>query len=757
MAAPDDRQPLLDRQDADEERGPAHGVPVWARLERFSRTEKMLGPASFLLLVLVLVFGSLYVSSSPGRRGRGPPGDMCLTPECVVGAAAIVNNLNTKVSPCEDFYEFACGGWTEKNPIPDAKSRISSFDVLSDNNKRVLRAALESPYRLSSSVPAGQEAQDRANFDMVAGLYKTCTNETAIDAVGAKPVLDLLTKLDAQVGDLADATAYAHQIGVPVLFGIGVEADFVDPDSNKVYVGQDGISLPSPEYYQEPKTVAFLKQVITDTFAVIVKDVPKGYADWAAVADRIVAFETKLAAITLPADELQDPAATYNPTKISTLVSTTPSFPWTEYLNLRFPSAQFPDLVKPDTEIIVTTPKYFADLEAVLKAVDLKDLKLYFHWHLIDGYAGALGEQWREPHKRFRQFLSGAKADPPRWEVCLGVVDNILGYMEGKLFVDAAFSGDSKEAASRTIDGIKAAMIRRIPELTWIDPATQEEAIAKVKALTRKIGFPDFTLDPTKLREKYDGLEIDPTSYFQNILQSSEWQESDNLKKINKPVDRSEWDMSPQTVNAYYNPPGNEIEFPAGILQSPFFTAALPSYLNYGGIGAVVGHELTHAFDNNGREFDKEGKLRDWWGEETSRNFEERAQCFVNQYGNFTVKGPDGKSVNVNGKLTLGENLADVGGISRAFEAWKTEAATPEGSKQNFLLPGLQAFSKEQLFFVSFAQVWCSAVRPAQAVQRVRTDPHSPPVYRVLGAIKDTKEFKTAFGCSGKYPTCQIW
>ncbi|KXS20101.1 zincin [Gonapodya prolifera JEL478] len=696
-------------------------------------------------------WGRRHHAGGPDASG-GKCGELCTTPECVIGSADLLSALNKSASPCDNFFEFACGGWIQSHPIPDSKSGFTQFNVLSDKNKATLKRILESPYSKSASVPAGQDAQDKSNFEFVQTLYKTCTNETTINAAGPAPLVALSADLDKQWPNLAGATTFVQALGVKTLFSVFVDADLVDPSVTTIYIGQDGLSLPSPEYYQDDSTLDVLHTAITTTFSLVFTDLPPSITNWTQVADRVVAFESRLANVTLPADELQDPKATYHPKPLSEFAKASPSFPWQSFLEQMFPAAQYPGLISSNTTIADQTPQFFTDFEKVLGATEMFDLELYYRWRLILNFAPSLGATWRAPITKFNQALSGAKTEPARWETCLTVVDSAIGQIEGKFFVDAAFSEASRDAVSHAIDGIKSAMVRRIPQLSWIDDATRKDAILKVDSLVRKIGFPNYTLNPTELRQQFDGLEFDNSSYFGNTVAISKWQIVDNLKKILKPVDRGVWGMTPQTVNAYYNPPLNEIVFPAGILQSPFYRAGLPSYLNYGGIGAVVGHELTHAFDNNGRQFDKDGKLRDWWTNSTSQNFVEKAQCFVNQYSNFTVTGPTGKIYNVNGDLTLGENLADVGGLNRAYEAWKADT-----SSDNSALPGLESYTPEQLFFLNYAQVWCGAVRPAAQVQRLLTDPHSPNNYRVLGAIQDTPAFKDAFGCKAPSPVCALW
>ncbi|KXS10441.1 zincin [Gonapodya prolifera JEL478] len=701
--------------------------------------------------------GVLGVEVNLGGNSAGGSGDncakLCTTKECVVESAAIVSSLNTAVSPCDDFFEFACGGWLKSHPIPESKYSVNQFDALDDKNKAILKSIFESPYTKSASVPAGQEDQDRSNFELVQALYSTCTNDSAMEAAGAAPILELSAELDKQWPNLSVAAGFARRSGIRGLVTVGINPDFVNSSVNSLYVLQRGLSLPSAEYYTDADSLTLLGKAVSSSFSLIFTDLPAGFTSWAQVADRVVALETRLANFTLP--PTNDLKKAYHPKKVSDLISATPSFPWLAYLETLFPATEFPGFISPNTQVIDQTPAYFEKLEQFLQTTSLDDLKLYFRWRLVFRYSDSLGPTLREPVASFDRVLQGRTADPPRWDSCLGVLNEYMGMLEGKFYVDAAFSEASRQEVIKQIDGIKKAMVQHVPELTWVDEATRNVALDKLDSIQSKIGYPDFLLDPTALRKRYEGLDLRSTAgYFSNFLALTRWHFSFNqLQRILKPIDRTDWgDDTPQEVNAAYEFLNNDILFPAGILQSPFYRAGLPAYINYGAIGMVVGHEIIHAFDVTGGQFNKNGGLEDWWSNSTRQEFDTRKQCFVNQFGNFSVTGPTGEIVYTNGQLTLGENLADSGGLNRAFQSWKADSTA-----DNSALPGLEAYTPEQLFFMSFAQIWCNAMTPASKVSWLRTDPHAMSKDRVKGATANTPAFKEAFGCKAPSPVCQVW
>ncbi|KAI9486799.1 MAG: hypothetical protein EXX96DRAFT_474168 [Benjaminiella poitrasii] len=451
---------------------------------------------------------------------------------------------------------------------------------------------------------------------------------------------------------------------------------------------------------------------------------------------------------------------------LSELAKIAPNVDWGLYVNHLLPA----NAPYPGNNLIVTSPDYISNVSSVLLGKEnSRTLQAYFSWKVISAYADALGDEVRAPIRRLNSKLIGTnpKSIKPRWDTCLDEVNNALGFLAGRYYVIDKFGGNAKERADEFVNSIKEVFLKRLPSLEWIDDKTREKAVEKVDKLIRKVGYPDTSPDimsPVSLSEYYGDLNMKSDDYFENYVNARKFEVLEEWRQVGKTPDRSKWLMNPQEVNAYYNPSFNEIVFPAGILQNPFFGSNYPDYLNYGGIGVVVGHELTHGFDNMGRHFDAEGRLVQWWTNETSVQFDEKANCFVKQYNNFTMVDEKGKAIHVNGKFTLGENLADNGGLGEAYVAWKQRYDSDKGSKRfnNVRLPGLDDLTPEHLFFVNFGRVWCNKVTPAQAKKGVLTDEHSPAKWRVNGAVQNSNYFAEVFQCPVGSPMnpahkCELW
>ncbi|ORZ37720.1 hypothetical protein BCR44DRAFT_57418 [Catenaria anguillulae PL171] len=485
-----------------------------------------------------------------------------------------------------------------------------------------------------------------------------------------------------------------------------------------------------------------------------------GKPDWAALARGIVAFESALAKEYMPSEDLGDPTKTYNPTTIAQLSSMSPIINWLDFLPLLAVRNGASTGLGPNDVVIVATPAYLKAIDAIVQRTPADVLNAYFAWRAVAAYVGAADKQSQDVLAKLRQAVYGLApgTHPPREDECLAVADRTMGLATGRWFVSRAFPGASRDQARAVIRGILEAFDRRLDALQWLDAETREKAKKKAKALDRKVGYPDMITNVTRVVEEYAGLDIKTGDHFGNVARATREAVRDEWKKLGKPTDYKEWGMTPATVNAYYNPSHNEIVFPAGILQPPFFSSNIPAALNYGAIGVVAGHELGHAFDNNGRWYDDQGKLVDWWGNQTAREFEARAKCFVDQYSGFFITDPMGRKVHVNGKLTLGENLADNGGVSQSWAAWR--AATKD--QADVRLPGLPATTQEQLFFLGFAHVWCGKMRPEASLNQIRTDPHSPGFVRVNAAVQNSDEFAKAWKCKRGAPMnpekkCVLW
>lgn len=419
------------------------------------------------------------------------------------------------------------------------------------------------------------------------------------------------------------------------------------------------------------------------------------------------------------------------------------------------------DLAPSDYEVkrvIVTSPSYLKALSAVVSDAGTDVLRTYFAWRTVQSFASSVEADELKPYKRFSNELSGKDPDsaPERWRRCVGHVDAGLGWLLSRFFVEKAFSADAKDFGDTIIKDIKTEFVKKLKATEWMDEMTTDRAINKVHNIIQKIGYPTSSPDITdakELRDYYKDVNVSSSDFFGNVLSARAFDTARDWAALGKPVDRNEWGMSVPTVNAYYNPPGNEIVFPAGIMQFPVFDVEAPAYLSYGAFGSVAGHELSHAFDSTGRHYDENGNLTDWWTDATVEAFKKRTDCFVDQYANYTVDGPDGKPLHVNGRLTLGENIADAGGLSASFQAWQRRSA----EKPNKHLPGLEHFTQEQLFFVSYSNWWCGKARKDSAISRIYTDPHAPKWARILGTMANSREFRESFQCKQKEPTCELW
>ncbi|CAJ0917326.1 21458_t:CDS:10 [Entrophospora sp. SA101] len=706
--------------------------------------------------------------------------DLCLTPDCVIIAAQILSDIDPEADPCDDFFKFTCGGWLKKNTIPDDKGGYGYFNSLYEDNQKVLKEILEDdfptfPNHPNDTIPSPDETIDKQNFYKLQSMYQSCMNETQIGLLRAEPLLPIIKKilsyfpndeispfmnfihksyLSSLSSDPLNATAtlsYLSSIGVNPLFAFGVEADAKDPEYNGLYLDQSGLGLPSKEYYKEESILKVYKSVIAELLEKALKknkksddfnnfdgscndnddnnifdqktDISEGNEHesliWNDYAESIVEFERDLANISLSAEDYKDPEAIYNNHTLGSLSALSPSILWTEYLIKLIPKDQ-----AVPSKIIISSNKYFSDLSKLLEKTSSSKLSLYFIWQSVFKFADSLDESFRQPIRKLNSVLRGIDENikPKRWEVCLKVIDETIG--------------KSREMADDTITAIKNTFINRLPELEWLDEETRNKAIYKVKKIIQKVGYPITSPNiesPKSLAVYYDKLVIKENQFFENKLSYETWASNEQWKMVNKKVDRGVWYMTPQTVNAYYNPTANEIVFPAGILQPPFFSAKAPEYINYGSVGMVVGHELTHAFDDSGRQYDASGRLTQWWSNDTIKEFKKKTICFIDQYSNFTINDPYGKPVHLN----------------ESFNAWLTrfESDPKEEIYNNELLPGLSKWSREQLFFISYGRSWCSKVRPERAVELVRVDPHSPAKWRVNGVVKNSKEFADAFKC----------
>jgi len=650
-------------------------------------------------------------------------------------AAVVKAAMDPKADPCQDFYQYACGGWRETTKLPADQVRWGrGFSEIAERNRTVNKAILED---------AAKNPGEDVNRQKLGWFYGTCMDESGIAAAGTKPIQGWMKDV-AKVKDaksLLTTVGKMHAATIPGLFGLGVEADFKDPNTNIAQMFQGGLGLPDRDYYLKDDERS---KGLRDKYVAFVAKMFELYGekpeDAKAISGKILAFETELAKNARPRAELRDPDKTYNKLDRQGLQKLTPGLDWDAY----FKAAGHPEV----TQINVAVPEFFSGLDKLAGTTDAATLAAYLQWNVLRDAAPALPKAFDEENFNFYgKTLQGQKEQQARWKRCVAQTDGALGEILGQEFIKKQFAGESKATARELVETIQTAFAGNLPGLDWMDDTTRQRALGKKATLINKIGYPDKWKD-------YSKLKIKKGDYFGNLVAAGKFEFEREAAKIGKPVDRTEWGMTPPTVNAYYNPLNNEMVFPAGILQPPFFSKDFPAAMNYGGIGMVMGHELTHGFDDEGRKFDSQGKLTEWWEPSVSTKFEERAACIEKQYGGYEVQ-PDLK---LNGKLTLGENIADNGGIKQAFSAYKSYEAKHAGTEK----PAIDGMTNDQLLFVAFAQTWCSLATPEIERVLVTVDPHSPPRFRVNGPLSNYSQFAETFQCAAGTPmrpsnACEVW
>jgi putative endopeptidase len=642
-------------------------------------------------------------------------------------------NLDKTCKPCDDFYQFAMGGWMKANPIPPEYSTFGSFTRLADQNQQNLRQILEDA--------AKTKAAPGSNEQKIGDYYAGCMDTAAIDAAGTKPIEPELARI-ADIKTIAGLQAEAERLqsmGVGALFRFTSRQDLKDSTLMIGGASQGGLGLPEREYYtrndekSQQLRDAYVKHV--SSMLALLGDPTDKSAEEAAV---VLKIETALANVSTKNTELRDPEKNYHIMTLAELKTLTPNFSWEAY----FRAVGHPEL----KQMNIGQPDFFKGLDAQLTATPLEDWKTYLRWHLVNAAAPGLPEKFVAEEFDFRgKTLTGAKEIQPRWKRCVQSTDRALGEALGQLYVKRYFPPEAKARALEMVRNLLAALNDDLQTLSWMSPETRAQATAKLKAFTVKIGYTDKWRD-------YSSLKIERASYLQNFLRGAEFEFARRLDKIGKPVDRTEWSMTPPTVNAYNNSGMNEIVFPAGIMQPPFYDPKADDAVNYGGMGAVIGHEITHGFDDEGSKFDGHGNLRDWWTAEDRKNFDERAGCVQTQFDGYEVE----PGLHQNGKLVLGESIADLGGLAIAYAAYEKSLEGKPRPKD------IEGFTPEQRFFLGWAQVWGANQRPEAARLQTKTNPHPLSRFRGIGAPSNLAEFAKAFGCKKgeamvREQSCKIW
>jgi putative endopeptidase len=641
----------------------------------------------------------------------------CQRSEATKGVGINLSNLDTTVHPDHDFFHHATGGWTKANPIPEDQVRWGSFNELAENNKKHLHEIAEAASRLSGTAKGSPE-------QLVGDFWHSAMDTAGIEAAGAGPIkadMEAIDKL-SNMDEVMNFVSKMQMWGANPMFGFYAGQD---PKNSEVIVPQlyqGGISLPDRDYYlKDDQRSAEIRDEFHKHIIKMFELYGLDAASAKKYAETVFKIEKSLAGASMARVDLRDPYKTYNKFTLQELETHTPQISWPKMLERMEVTGKFDYLV-------VGQPDFLKELNAQIQNTSLSDWKIYLKWHLLNLAANVLSNDFVMQDFKFNnQFLNGQKQIQPRWKRMVSFTDGYIGDALGQLYVAKYFPPEAKKKADELVANLMAVYKDRIQTLDWMSDVTKAKATEKLNAIKTKIGYTDKFKD-------YAGLEITRDNFFANLMNATKWNYQDMVNQIGKPVDRTKWEMTPPTVNAYYHPLLNEIVFPAGILQPPFFDANADDAVNYGGIGAVIGHEITHGFDDQGRNYDANGNLNNWWLPEDSAKFVERAKTIIDQFDSYTVLD----TLQVNGRLTLGENIADLGGVSIAYEAFKR---TPQG-KGNKKIDGL---TPEQRFFLGFATIWAGDIRPEAAAQRIITDPHSPARYRVNGPLSNLEEFYNAF------------
>jgi putative endopeptidase len=725
------------------------GGPQGVLRARYGEVISMMRRSQLALMALFVLVFPLGLSSQSGNSSRaeispGTAGGGCgggsgagsLTGGDQKGLGFDLSNLDRSASPCADFYQFAEGGWMKNNPIPPAYSRWGSFNILANHNEGTLREILEEAAKDKSAKPG-------SNRQKIGDFYASCMDETQIESAGLKPLAPEFERI-AAIKDAASLQAEVARLqveGVNAIFGAGSEQDLKDSDRMIAGAEQGGLGLLDRDYYtrdddKSKELRAQYVQHMTNMFKLMGDDDAKAGAE----AKTVMEIETSLAKVSMTRVDRRDPEKNYHRMSVAEFRALAPNISWGEY---------FKEIGAPPVqEVNVHQPEFFKEVNAEWTSLPPADWKVYLRWHLVHAVARQLPAKFVEENFNFYgKTLTGTKEILPRWRRCVQATDGELGEALGQVYVERAFPPEAKAKATIMVRNLMAALREDLSTLDWMSAATREQAIKKLDAIRLKIGYPDKWRD-------YSAFRVDRGAFVENALRGNENDTAYDLAKIGKPVDRGVFDMTPPTVNAYYNSNRNEIVFPAGILQPPFYDPNRDDAMNYGGIGAAIGHELTHGFDDQGSKFDAAGNLKNWWTPEDKKNFEARGECIVKQFDGFVVE----PGLNQNGKLVEGESIADLGGMTIAYAAFRK---TLEGKGEPAAIDG---FTADQRFFLGWAQTWAGNTRAEFARVMVNTNPHPLDRFRVNGPLSNMPAFAKAFECSANSAMirlegqrCRIW
>ncbi len=685
-------------------------------------------PAGLLCALAATLAPAAEPSTEPSASPARPLHELPYTPSLEPAF------MDRAIDPCVDFFAYSCGGWREKNPIPPDRSSWSVYGKAYDENQQYLWGVLE-----QAAVATPDRSPERQK---IGDYFAACMDLPAIDAGGLAPIASELAAIEGVTdkAKLAALLGRLHQgpVGRGMLFGFGANQDPGDATAVIAFANAGGLGLPDRDYYLKDDARSVELRAKYQTHVARVFGLLGEPGERAAVdAATVLRLETTLAQASLTRVERRDPHKVYHRVTLAELRQRMPAFRWDDYLAALGATGV--------ATVNLTEPAFYDAVSTLLEGESLATLETYLRWHLARAWSPYLSKPFRDAAFDFYgATLRGVPEPPPRWKQCVGWVDRDLGEALGKVFVEATFRPETKRDIERMVELIERAMATRIQALDWMSAPTQQRALEKLAAMRNKIGYPDVWRD-------YGTLAIARGDFFGNVRRAAEFETHRELGKIGKPVDRGEWEMTPPTVNAYYNPSMNDMNFPAGVLLPPLYDPRLDDAPNYGNTGGTIGHELTHGFDDEGRQFDARGNLEDWWAPADAKAFEERAACVADQYAQYSIVD----DVKINSRLTLGEDVADLGGTILAWEAWKLATAGEELAPRDGLTP-------EQRFFVGYAQWACENQRPEQLRLNAATNPHSPGVWRINGSVANMPEFAAAFSCRPGQPMarekpCRVW